>query len=99
MSKIKQDELFRTIVMIKRGIKIDRSVGRQSIIETVIQSAQRALPAIDAILRQHGGRRISKKPDALGTIVVETTPKGMEALKALECVDGVVEDQPVTLIR
>jgi len=72
---------------------------RQAAIDAVVQSAQRALPAVDAVLRRFGGRRISKKPDALGTIVVETTPEGMEALKALESVDGVVEDRPVTLIR
>lgn len=72
---------------------------RQAAIDATIKSAQRALPAIDAVLRRHGGRRISNNPDALGTIVVETTPEGMEALKALESVDGVIEDQPVSLIR
>lgn len=72
---------------------------RQSTINAVVQSAQRTLPAIDVVLRQHGGRRISKTPDALGTIAVETTPEGMEALKSLENVDGVIEDQPISLIR
>jgi hypothetical protein len=62
--------------------------------ETSVNDAKHFLTEIDATLRRHGGRRISKG----STIVVETTREGIEALKALENVHSVIEDRPASRI-
>jgi len=52
-------------------------------------------PAIDAILRDNGGRRLGDEPTALGTIAVETTANGVRALAESEHVAAILDDQPV----
>jgi broad specificity phosphatase PhoE len=69
--------------------------ARQEGIEAVKQLAQRALSGIDRILADHGGKRLSKGPNALGSLTVETTAAGVSALAHSKWVKSVVEDQPI----
>jgi thioesterase domain-containing protein len=69
--------------------------ARQSSIDSVKRLAQRALPDIDRILGDHGGRRLSKSPNALGGLTVETTAAGVAALACSHWVKSVMEDQPL----
>jgi hypothetical protein len=69
--------------------------ARQNSIESVKQLTQRALADIDRILRGHSGSRLSKSPNALGSLTVETTVAGVSALARSKWVKSVVEDQPI----
>jgi hypothetical protein len=70
--------------------------ARKEGVETVKQLSQRALSGIDRILADHGGRRLSKGPNALGSLTVETTATGVSALARSKWVKSVAEDQPLT---
>ena len=72
---------------------------RKATFEAVRESAQESLGEIDVILDRHGGRRISKSPTALGSIVVESNAAGLMALAASDLVKTILEDQPVSLIE
>jgi hypothetical protein len=69
--------------------------ARQESVEAVKQLTQRALSGIDRILADHGGTRLSKGPNALGSLTVETTARGVSALARSKWVKSVVEDQPI----
>ena len=79
------------------GNRPDRS-RRQAAIDEIRASASKALAAIDEILAQFDGRRISDAPTALGTIVVETNAEGIAALAKSEHVKAVMQDQPVSRV-
>jgi hypothetical protein len=67
---------------------------RQTTLDAVRRAAQAALPQIDEILARCGGQRLTN-PNALGTVSVESTPHGIAALEASECVAAILEDQIV----
>ncbi len=69
--------------------------ARQTSVESVKQLTQRALSDIDRILRDHGGSRLSKGPNALGALTAETTAAGVSALAGSAWVKSVLEDQPI----
>ena len=69
--------------------------ARQSSVEAIKRSTQRAVSAIDHILAYHGGERLSKSPTALGSLNVETSAAGVSALARSKWVKSVVEDQPI----
>ena len=52
---------------------------------------------IDEILKKHDGRRLARRPDALGSLPVETTAAGIRALARSRWVQAVFEDQPIHL--
>jgi hypothetical protein len=69
--------------------------GRQDSVQSVKQFARRALSDIDRILADHGGARLSRSPNALGSLTVETTAAGVSALARSKWVKSMVEDQPI----
>jgi hypothetical protein len=68
---------------------------RRRSVESVKELTQRALSDIDRILADHGGHRLSKSPNALGSLTVETTAAGVSALARSPWVKSAVEDQPI----
>jgi hypothetical protein len=54
------------------------------------------LAAVDSVLGEYGGRRLSLAPGGLGTITVEAPPHTLYALAKLDLVKAVLEDQKVT---
>jgi hypothetical protein len=72
---------------------------REAAVEASRRSAERALTDIDGILEQHGGRRLAKRPNALGSMPVETTAAGIRALASSRWVQAILEDQPIRLAR
>lgn len=54
-----------------------------------------AFAAVDETLVATGGARITRTPNVLGHIAVETTRRGIEALCELDCVQTILEDQPI----
>jgi hypothetical protein len=73
--------------------------NRQATIKAMRKSGEQALPDIDRILARFDGKRLAAKPDALGSIPVETTAAGVIALAASEHVKAILEDQAISLIR
>src|SRR5712692_1091702 len=71
--------------------------NRQATIEAVRQSAEQALGEIDSILERFDGRRLADV-NALGSLPVETTARGIAALAASEHVKAILEDQPISLL-
>lgn len=71
---------------------------RQERIDAVRDSARPALDEIDDILDHFEGKRLADSPDALGSVPVETTPAGIEALASSEWVKAILEDQEIHLI-
>jgi hypothetical protein len=69
--------------------------ARQANVESVKQATRRALSDIDRILREHGGSRLSRSPNALGSLTAETTAAGVSALARSPWVKSVMEDQPI----
>ena len=69
---------------------------RKAAIEAVRQAAEEALPEIDRVLKEAGGRRLTDSPDALGSIAVETTAAGIMALAESSRVKVVLEDQSIS---
>ncbi len=72
---------------------------RKAAVQAARKSAERALTAIDGILKEHDGRRLARRPNALGSMPVETTPAGIKALASSRWVQAVLEDQPIHLNR
>jgi malate synthase len=89
---------IRTNFTKKNPKRRETRAERQAAIATIRKSGEAVLPEIDKILAQHGGKRLSD-PNALGSILVETTVAGVFALAASENVSAILENQPVHLIR
>ncbi len=71
---------------------------RKAAVDKTIQSTKVALKDIDTILKGIGGRRLEKHPGALGSILVETTPTGINELASSKLVKTILEDQPISSI-
>jgi hypothetical protein len=95
----------RVLVLLRTANRRSSSSRRQSkeerkaAIEKLQSSAERALGDVDRILAKHGGRRLSRKPDALGTISVKATRAGILALASSRSVKGIFENQEIHLVR
>jgi len=68
---------------------------RQAAVEAMRKSAEQALSDIDDLLERFGGQRLAESPDALGSIPIETTAVGINALAASEWVKAIIEDQTI----
>lgn len=95
----------QAFVLLRTSGTSDRSSARQdraerkAAVQAARKSAEQALTAIDGILKKHDGRRLARRPNALGSMPVETTPAGIKALASSKWVQAVLEDQPVRLAR
>jgi hypothetical protein len=104
MKSIRSEETIRAIMLISLDTEECTAGGRQSpeereaAIEKVVESVERVLPEIDAVLERHGGKRVTIRPNALGYVVVETTDEGIKALESLDCVGSIIVDQFISLI-
>ncbi len=72
---------------------------RARIAGTIALAGERAVPEIDRILKDHGGRRLAEHASVLRSLPVETTPAGLRALAASGRVRAIIEDQPIALVH
>ncbi len=79
----------------RRGSRATRRIATDQKRKALLQM----LPQIDRILERFGGHRLSKTPDALGSIPVETTPAGIKALAESKHVKVILENQRIALVR
>jgi hypothetical protein len=91
--------LLRTGQTSSRSGKRQSRSEREAAVKAARKSAERALPDIDSILKRHDGRRLARRPNALGSMPVETTAAGIKALASSRWVKAIVEDQPIHLSR
>jgi hypothetical protein len=89
--------LLRTGTTSSRSSKRQDRSEREAAVKAARKSAERALTDIDKILKRHDGRRLARRPNALGSMPVETTAAGIKALARSRSVQAVLEDQPIRL--
>ena len=82
-----------------RSGKRQTRAEREAAVKASRKSAEQALPDIDKILKKHDGRRLARRPNALGSMPVETTAAGIKALARSRWVQAVLEDQPIHMYR
>lgn len=68
---------------------------RQAAIKAVQKSAEQALGNIVGIIQKFDGRSLTEHPDLLGSITLEITVAGVNALAESEAVKAVIEDQSI----
>jgi sorbitol-specific phosphotransferase system component IIA len=104
LDRLAGDEKVRAVVLLRTQGTAKPSGKRQSpeeraaAVEAVRSSAERALGDVDKVLARFDGKRLAKKPDALGSIPVETTADGIRALASSRRVQAILEDQPLRRI-
>lgn len=102
LARLEPNQPIRAIVM--ANVKLPREARRgrlsgaqrQARIEALRSASQDLLAEIDEILQRFGGTRLSATIDTLGSIVVETTRKGIEALSRTGHVKAILEDQDIS---
>ena len=93
--KVRAMVLLRANGTAKSSAQRPSRAERQATIEAMRTSAEQALGDIDELLERFGGKRLSERPNALGSIPVETTAAGINALAASEWVKAILEDQAI----
>lgn len=68
---------------------------RQAAIKAVRESAEQALGNIVGIIQNFDGRSLTEHPDLFGSILLEITVAGVNALAESEAVKAVMEDQSI----
>jgi hypothetical protein len=105
LDRLEGDEPVRAVVLLRTKGAAEPSGRRQSpkeraaAVEAVRASAERALEDVDKVLARFDGKRLAKRPDALGSVPVETTAEGIRALASSRRVQAILEDQPLRRIR
>lgn len=98
-------EKVQAVVLLRTGQARGSSGRRQSreeraaTVEAMRRSSERALDEVDNILSNYSGERLAARPDALGSIPVETTAAGIGALASSRWVQAILDDQEVHLIQ
>ena len=103
LDRLDPKEKVRIVLMLfkSEGKKITprkSRIERKNAMNSILESSKKAVPEIDKILKRYGGEKLASSPDVLGSIPVETTVAGVNALARLKDVKAIVEDQPISLI-
>ena len=103
LASMSPDQKVHAVVVFAANAREGRLARRQAreerkaAIESVREAAKQALQQMDKTLEKFGGRRLQADLNALGTIAVEVTPAGINALARSKSVKAILEDQRVTL--
>lgn len=101
LNRLSAKQKVRAMVLVQaaeKGVSPTTQPSRQTrkaAIEKVRQFSRASLPNIDQILARYDGKRLSEDVDALGSITVETSAEGINALAASEHVKAIFEDQAI----
>ena len=104
LNSLPPNRKLHAVVLVNTDASGEKTSQRQSRAERRVkldelrEAARSVLKKVDAVLEECGGRRLDKDVTALGTVAVEATPAGIEALARLKNVKTVFEDQPVSLL-
>ncbi len=103
LDRLEPKEKVRIVLMLfksegEKDIRRKSRIERKNSMKSILESSKKAVPEIDKILKRYGGEKLASSPDVLGSIPVETTVAGVNALAQLKGVKAIVEDQPISLI-
>jgi hypothetical protein len=68
---------------------------RKAAMQAIRDSAEKALGDIDSIIKNFDGQPLVEHPDLLGSIPIEITAAGVNALAKSDAVKAVIEDQAI----
>ena len=103
LGRLGPEDKVRAFLLLRVGGPGSRSGRRQTraereeAVKAFRKSSGQALDDLDKILKKHDGRMLSRRPNALGSLPVETTAAGIRALSRSRWVQAVLEDQPIHL--
>ena len=101
LARLGPEDSIRAVVMLplgetgNRDRKRQNRAERQAAIKATRETASQAFEELGEILKHLGGKCLSDSPDALGSVLVETTGDGVCALAASDNVRAILEDQAV----
>ena len=104
LSRMNPDQMIGIIVMLSTRTERPESEVRLSKherdkkIREMKKLHRPVLDEVDAVLNRFGGSKSARGMDALGCVLVETTPAGIEALASIANVEAIMEDQPISLL-
>ena len=99
------EQKVRIIVLLKSNNNIADNSQRQSrlarkaAIKAMQNSVTQATQEIDRIIQDYGGKKLDKQPNVLGTITVEITSPGIQALASSDSVKAIIENQKIHSIH
>ncbi len=104
LNALRGDAMVQAIVLlpVSAGPKLatrQSSAARASAIAQTQQITVDLLDSIDAVLKTHGGERLSAVPNLLGGLVIRAGRDAILALAAQPAVKGIIEDQPIQPVR
>jgi len=101
LNHLEPQQKIRVIVLLQvkdpenRTGKRRSQLERQAVIKNVQKSAQQSLANIDGIIQRFAGRSLVDHPDLLGSIPIEITAAGVNALAQSQSVKAIIEDQSI----
>jgi hypothetical protein len=105
LNRLKPEQQVRVIVLLRSKDSDKSSQGRRqsgiqrrAAVEKIRGRAKFIIKDIDEILKHVGGHRLESQPSALGSILVETTAAGVNALAKSSRVKAIMEDQRVAAL-
>ena len=103
LGTLKKDQKIRAIVLLNsdKDEDINSNIVRKRGSNRVISNKfnKKSLEGIEIILEKSGGSKLSDRPNILGSILVETTAKGVSDLASLKEVKAIFEDQKIFQIK
>ncbi|MBD2235014.1 hypothetical protein [Phormidium tenue] len=101
LTQLEPQEKVRAIVLLKVNEpenntgKHPSRVERQANMKALQESAEQSLETIDGIIKLFDGHPLVEHPDLLGSIPIEITAAGINALAKSDAVKAVIEDQAI----
>ncbi|MEL7355907.1 MAG: hypothetical protein AAFN40_05045 [Cyanobacteria bacterium J06560_6] len=101
LAQLESKEKVRVIVLLQvkdvetHGGKRQSRAERQANMKALRKSAEYSLDEIEKIIKRFDGHPLVKEPNLLGSIPIEITSTGVDALSKSDAVKAVIEDQAI----
>jgi len=101
LTQLEPQEKVRVIVLLQvektenYTRKRQSRTERQATMKALRESAEHSLDRIDAIIKHFNGNPLSEHPNVLGSIPIEITAAGINALAESDAVKAVIEEQAI----
>lgn len=102
LTSLAPQDKIRVIVLLQTPITNDASQNRLSraergvVMKNIRQSSSEALKRINKIIKDFEGRKLTKQVNSLGSIPIEITVAGVDALAESDAVRFIIEDQGIS---
>ncbi|MEM8830305.1 MAG: hypothetical protein AAGE96_13240 [Cyanobacteria bacterium P01_G01_bin.19] len=71
---------------------------RKAAIQAMQDSVKKSWQIVDRLIEKYDGKKSTNQPDALGSMAIEITPSGVNALALSDAVKAIVEDQKIRFL-